>query len=108
MARGEIGPARCDVLFGNLADVLSSIGIAPLSLATFDGGFEVWKQYRRALGKGIYVDAADGPEAIAFEVGKFVALLFFSRGNKLSTVVGRLSAIKYFHRLRPCAPWSKG
>lgn len=51
------------------------------------------------LGKGVYRDPADGDEAVATELAKFIAYMYFSRGNKLATALNRLSAVQYFHRL---------
>lgn len=41
----------------------------------------------------------EGSEAVASELAKFLAYLYFSRGNILSAAIGQLSSIQYFHRL---------
>ena len=51
------------------------------------------------MGKPLFLDLAEGEEEIAMELGRFLAYLYFARGNKLSTAIGRLSAVQYFHRL---------
>lgn len=47
----------------------------------------------------LFMYPTEGPEAIAIELGKFLAYLHFAKGNKLSPAVGRLPAIQYFQRL---------
>lgn len=44
------------------------------------------------------MDVSHGTQAVADEIAKFMAYLFFARKNKMSTVAGKLVAIQYFHR----------
>ena len=39
-----------------------------------------------------------GEEAVAREMAKYMSHLYFSRGNKASTVEGKLVAVQHFHR----------
>ena len=100
LAGSEIGRAGCENLFRDLAAVLARVGVAPSTLATYSGGWKIWAQFRQAgVGKPLYLDPSVGSDSLAHELASFVAYLYFSRGNKLQTVVGRLSAIQYFHKL---------
>lgn len=46
MAGGDIGTARCDDISGDLAQVLSHVGIAPSSPATHLRGWRLWVPWR--------------------------------------------------------------
>ena len=48
--------------------------------------------------KGAYADMSQGAEAVAVEISKFMAYLFFARKYKISTVAGKLVEVQYFHR----------
>ena len=58
---------------------------------------KMWVEWRQTVvRKGAYVDMSQGPEAVAVEIAKFRAYLFFARKNKMSTVAGKLVAVQYF------------
>lgn len=89
---GEHGHAGCEDMFGGLAGILSPVGIAPSSLTAHEGGFKLQKQWRGlAVGKAVFIDPTEGPEAIDVELGKVLAYWNFARGNKSSTAVRQLS-----------------
>ena len=48
--------------------------------------------------KGGYVDMSQGLDAVAVEIAKFMAYLFFASKNKMSTAAGKLVVVQYFHR----------
>ena len=86
-------------MFGDLAAILSSVGIAPSTYATYAADWKMWVEWRQTVvRKGAYVDMSQGAEAVAVEIAKFMAYLFFARKNKMSTVAGKLVAVQYFHR----------
>jgi hypothetical protein len=51
-----------------------------------------------AVHRSVYLDMELGEEAVAKEIAKYMAHLYFSRGNKPSTVEGKLVAVQHFHR----------
>lgn len=74
---------------GGLPGILSRIAMAPSFLATYEGCFHLWNQWRcLAVGKAMLIDPTESPEAIGVELGKFLVSWHFSRGTKLSTAVG--------------------
>ena len=84
-------------MFGDFAAILSSVGIAPSTYATYAADWKMWVEWRQTVvRKGAYVDMSQGPEAVAVEIAKFRAYLFFARKNKMSTVAGKLVAVQYF------------
>lgn len=88
MAKGELGTARCENMFGDLAQFFSHVAIAPSSLTTYGGVWKLCAQWRQlAMGKGVYIDPGDGDEAVT-QLAKFVAYAQVSKGNKLATAVG--------------------
>ena len=88
-------------MFGDLAAILSSVGIAPSTYATYAADWKMWVEWRQTVvRKEAYVDTSmsQGAEAVAVEIAKFMAYLFFARKNKMSTVAGKLVAVQHFHR----------
>ena len=51
-----------------------------------------------AVHRSVYLDMDLGEEEVAKEIAKYMAHLYFSRGNKASTVEGKLVAVQHFHR----------
>ena len=65
-------------MFGDLAPILSSVGIAPSTYATYAADWKTWVEWRQTVvRKGAYVDKSQGAEAVAVEIAKFMAYLFF-------------------------------
>ena len=86
-------------MFGDLAAILSSVGIAPSTYATYAADWKMWVEWRQTVvRKGAYADMSQGEETVAVEIAKFMAYLFFARKNQMSTVAGKLVAVQYFHR----------
>ena len=48
--------------------------------------------------RSVVLGAELGEEAVASEIPKHIANLYYSRGNKASTVQGKLVAVQRFHR----------
>ena len=48
--------------------------------------------------RSVHLDVELGEQLVAEEVSKYMAYMYFSRGNNISTVDGKLMAIQYFHR----------
>lgn len=83
MAGGEFGGELWEGVFGDLAAVLSRVGIAPSPYATYAADWKLWVEWRQAVvWKGPYVDVSQGVEAVADEIAKFMAFLVFARKNK--------------------------
>ncbi|CAB1109183.1 unnamed protein product [Ectocarpus sp. CCAP 1310/34] len=86
-------------MFGDLAVLLSTVGVAPSTHATYAAAWKLWVEWRTvAVRKSVYLDEARGEEVLASELAKYMAYLFFCRGNKMSTIAGKLVAVKYYHK----------
>ena len=86
-------------MFGDLAVLLSTIGVAPSTNATYSAAWKLWVEWRQvAVQKGVYLDVAMGEAAVVVELVKYVGCLFYSRGNKMSTIASKLVAVQIFHR----------
>ena len=56
---------------------------------------EMWVEWgQTVVRKGAYVDMSQGAEAVAVEIAKIMAYLFFARKTKMSTVAGKLVAVQ--------------
>ncbi|CAM9689179.1 unnamed protein product [Laminaria digitata] len=99
MAGGKFGGDWWDGVFRGLAVVLSKVGVAPSTNATCSAAWKMWVKWRQDVVKrSAYLDVELGEELVAEEISKYLAYMYFSRGNKISTVDGKLTAIQYFHR----------
>lgn len=99
MAGDELGATRCDNMFGHLAVVLSQVGIAPSTMATYNGSWRLWCQWsKRAMNKSGFFDPSEGNDNMATEVANFLACEHLARRNKPPMAVAKLRAVQFFHR----------
>ena len=78
LAGGKFGGEWWESVFGDLAAILSSVGIAPSTYATYAADWKMWVEWRQTVvRKGTYVDMSQGAEAVAVEIAKFMAYFFF-------------------------------
>ena len=85
-------------MFGDLAIPLSTVRVAPFANAIHSAERKMWVKWRQGVAKGsVYLDASLGQELAAEVISKCSANVYFSKGNKISTVDGKLTAIRNLH-----------
>ena len=85
-------------MFRDLTIPLSTVRVAPFANAIHSAERKMWVKWRQGVAKGsVYLDASLGQELAAGEMSKCSANMYISKGNKISTVDGKLTAIRNLH-----------
>ena len=96
---GTFGEEWWDDLFGSMAGLSSMVVVAPSTNFTYEAAWRLWTQWCLVVvHRSVYLDMGLREEAVAREIAKCVAHLYFSRGSKVSTVEGKLVAFQHFRR----------
>jgi len=84
-------------VFGDIAREYAFGRVAALSRKTYEANWRMWVSWRSLVGKGCWLQKDMGEMELVGELVEFMGYCCAEKGNKESTVVGKLVAINFYH-----------
>lgn len=86
-------------MFGDLALVLSKVGVVPSNIATYSPAWKTWMKWRQyVVNTSVYLDVKFGEELVAERSQSLWHIRNSQEGIRSRRLMGRFSGYSIFHR----------